>query len=397
MKPKYIKRLFIGENQSYFLFGPRGTGKSTWFKRNLKEYLLIDLLEPDVFRKYSAHPERLHQLIEANPDKRIIIIDEVQKIPDLLAVVHSLIEKKRNLCFILTGSSSRKIKRSGVDLLAGRAIIKNMHPFLAFEVKSFFRLDSVLKTGLLPVIFFAPNQDKALQAYITLYIKEEIQMEGLIRNLGNFSRFLETISFSHGSVLNISNISRECEIERKTVESYIHILYDLLLAYSIPVFHKRAKRILVKHSKFYFFDTGVYRALRPSGPLDRNTDIEGVALEGLIAQHLRAWIDYSGQNLKLYYWRTKSGSEVDFIIYGNSGFWAIEVKNKDKINAMDIKHLKAFKDDYPEAKAIFIYRGNERLKINNILCIPCEEFLLNLRPMGSDLRTSIFQTRNPKV
>jgi len=211
-------------------------------------------------------------------------------------------------------------------------------------------------------------------------MKEEVQMEGIVRNIGDFARFLEAISFSHGAVLNISNIARECEVERKTVQGYIEVLYDLLMAYSLPVFTKRAKRAVIQHSKFYLFDTGVFRTLRPSGPLDRSGEIEGPALEGLIAQHIRAWIDYSRSSCKLYYWRTKAGTEVDFIIYGEEGFWAIEVKNTINIRRNDLRPLKTFHKDYPECKPIFIYRGKEKILIDDILCIPCESFLLSLTP-----------------
>ena len=214
----------------------------------------------------------------------------------------------------------------------------------------------------------------------TFYLKEEIQMEGLVRNIGNFARFLEAMSFSHGSILNISNVARECEVERKTVQGYIEVLYDLMVAYSLPVFTKKAKRAVSQHPKFYFFDTGVYRTLRPSGPLDRPGEIDGPALEGSVAQHLRAWIDYSRTSCQLYYWRTKAGTEIDFIVNGKEGFWALEVKNTRNLRKNDLRPLKTFHQDYPECKPVFIYRGNEKLLIDNILCLPCESFLKVIKP-----------------
>ena len=318
---KIIKRHFQGPENSYFLFGPRGTGKTTWLKLNCKNELIIDLLEPGVYRQYKARPERLREVIKGNPDKKIILIDEIQKVPELLDPVHALIEEKLELQFILTGSSARKIKQRGVDLLGGRALVRSLHPFMASELKDKFDLKKALHTGLVPLVVSAQNPEDTLNAYITLYMKEEIQMEGLVRNIGNFARFLEAISFSHGAVLSISNVARECEVERKTVQGYIEVLYDLLMAYSLPVFAKRAKRAVVQHLKFYFFDTCLFRTLRPSGPLDRPGEIDGPALEGLVAQHIRAWIDYSQSSSKLYYWRTKAGTEVDFIIYAKEGFW----------------------------------------------------------------------------
>lgn len=375
-----IKRYFKGPKGSYFLFGPRGTGKTTWLKQNCKNALTIDLLEPGLYRRYKARPERLRELIEGNPDKKTVILDEIQKAPELLDVVHSLMEEKPGLQFILTGSSARKIKQKGVDLLGGRAIVRSLHPFMASELEDEFNLEKSLKTGLVPLIFSSQNPEDTLSAYIALYMKEEIQMEGLVRNIGNFARFLEAISFSHGSVLNISNVARECEVERKTVQGFIEILLDLLMAYSLPVFTKRAKRTVVQHPKFYFFDSGVFRTLRPSGPLDQPTEIDGPALEGLVAQNLRAWIDYSHSSCRLFYWRTKAGTEVDFIVYGKEGFWAIEVKNTQKIRRNELRPLKTFYQDYPECRPIFVYRGDEKLLVDNILCVPCKTFLASIKP-----------------
>lgn len=375
-----IKRYFRSPKNSYFLFGPRGTGKTTWLKTSCKNELIIDLLDPGVYRRYKAKPERLKELIKGNPDKKNVIVDEIQKAPELLDVVHLLIEENPEIRFILTGSSARKIKQKGVDLLAGRAVICSLHPFMASELKDSFNLEKALSTGLIPLVYYAKNPINTLDAYITLYMKEEIQAEGLIRDIGSFARFLEAISFSHGTVLNLNNVARECEVKRETVGGYIEILYDLLMAYPLPIFTKRAKRAVIKHPKFYFFDSGVFRILRPAGPLDRPNEIDGPNLEGLIAQHIRAWIDYSNSDYKFYYWRTKAGTEVDFIIYGKDGFWAIEVKNTSNINRNELKPLKTFCNDYPECKAAFVYRGDEKLLIDNILCIPCDTFLRSIEP-----------------
>jgi len=195
-----------------------------------------------------------------------------------------------------------------------------------------------------------------------------------------FRRFLEAVSFSHGSVLNLSNIARECEVNRKTAEGYLAILEDLLLAFRLPVFTKRAQRAVVSHPKFYLFDTGVFRGLRPAGPLDRPEEIEGTALEGLVAQHLRAWAAYSSSRFDLFYWRTAAGSEVDFVVYGASGFWAIEVKNTARIRPEDLRPLRSFGQDYPQCELIFLHRGGEQLRRDGILCLPCGEFLQQLRP-----------------
>ncbi len=375
-----ITRFFRDTKQSFFLFGPRGTGKSTWVHKNLKNALFIDLLAPEVFRAYSAKPERLREVSEAQKSGCTIVIDEVQKIPELLDVVHQLMEQRYGWRFVLTGSSARKLKRSGVDLLAGRAAVKTMHPFMAAELGNLFSLKEALTLGLIPLVLGAPSPKEAISAYVALYLREEVQMEGLVRNIGAFSRFLESISFSHGAILNISEVSRDCQVERKTVEGYISILEDLLLAFRIPVFTKRAKRHLSFHPKFYYFDVGVFRSVRPAGPLDSPQEIDGAALEGLVAQHLRAWNSYGEASGNLYFWRTKSGNEVDFVVYGKDIFCAIEVKNTARIQSKMLKGLVAFKEDYPEAQTCLLYRGKERIKIKNILCLPCEEFLVNLKP-----------------
>ncbi len=375
-----INRLFIPPERSFFLFGPRGTGKSTWMKKSYPDALYIDLLTPAVLQSYLAKPSRLVELIEDYPEKKVVIIDEVQKAPTLLSIVHQQIEKKQGIQFILTGSSARKLKRNSADLLGGRALKRELHPFMAAELGELFNLETALTQGLLPLVTGQSDAMDILHGYISLYLHEEVQMEGLVRNIENFSRFLEVISFSHASLLNVANIARDCMVKRKTVENYINILEELLLAYQIPIFSKRAKRELSSHPKFYLFDNGVYYALRPRGPLDRIDEMNGASLEGLICAHLRAWNDYSTEKHSIYFWRTRSGVEVDFIVYGPQGFWAIEVKNAKHVSQEDQKGLNAFLVDYPEAQAILLYRGTETFRRGKVLCMPCEVFLRQLMP-----------------
>lgn len=375
-----VIRFFHASSKSYFIFGPRGTGKSTWLKLHYPDGMFIDLLEPDTYRNYRTFPERLQEFVLAQNTTHTFIIDEVQKAPDLLSVVHLLIEKKQGWQFILTGSSSRKLKREGVDLLASRATLKHMHPFIAAELQEFFSLEKALSYGMLPLIYSSPTPLEDLKTYVALYMKEEVQMEGLVRNIDQFARFLEAISFSQASVLNYSNIARECGVSSKTVENYTAILEDLLLGFTLPVFSKKAKRHLISHPKFYYFDTGVYQAIRPKGPLDYPEEIFGLALETLVMQHLRAWLDYSQKEGKVYFWRTKSGLEVDFVIYGEIGFYAIEVKNSQKIKPEDLRGLYEFKKDYKNCECILLYRGKEKLKKDHILCMPVADFLLQLVP-----------------
>ncbi|MDR1728762.1 MAG: AAA family ATPase [Acidobacteriota bacterium] len=366
--------------QSFFLFGPRGTGKSTWLKTRMPDALLVDLLEPAVSYQLRARPAFLRELLDGDPRVRTVVIDEIQRVPTLLTVVHQLMEEKRGVRFVMTGSSSRKLKREGVDLLAGRALLVNCHPFLATELGTDFSLDQALTVGMLPVALASDDPAAVLKAYLALYMREEVQMEGLVRNLDGFARFLEAVSFSHASLLSISDVSRECAVSRTTVEGYVSILEDLLVAARLPVFGKRAKRQLVGHDKFYLFDAGVYRALRPKGPLDRPEEIDGAALEGLVFQHLRGWNDYSGAPNALSFWRTQGGLEVDFVVYGEAGMAAVEVKNSTKVSAGDLRGMKAFAADYPEARRFLLYRGRERFLRDGVLCVPCEEFLKNLRP-----------------
>lgn len=377
---KLFSRLFTAPERSFFLFGPRGTGKSTLITTRYPNSLRIDLLRPETLRGFLARPESLAELVYGNPDKSVIVIDEVQKAPSLLSVVHQLIEERRGLQFILTGSSARKLKRSSADLLGGRALKRMLHPFMAAELNNYFSLEHALQNGMLPLIYGEKDPQDILHAYVNLYLHEEIQAEGLVRNLESFARFLEIVTFSHGSLLNITNISRECAVKRKTVENYIDILEELLLARRLPIFSKRAQRELSTHPKFYLFDAGVYYALRPKGSLDRPEEIEGAALEGLVAQHLFAWNDYSTEKHSLGFWRTRAGAEVDFVVYGKKSFYAIEVKNAKRVSSQDTSTLETFLQDYSSAKAILLYRGKEVIKIKNVLCMPCADFLLQLKP-----------------
>lgn len=374
-----FQRFLKAPASSFFLFGPRGTGKSTWLADVFPEAIQINLLLNEDFREYSSKPERIREKLEGMGD-RVVVIDEVQRVPELLSEVHSLIEQKRGFRFVLTGSSSRKLKRTGVDMLGGRAVLCRMHPFMASELGPAFNLDRALRLGLLPLVWSSPEPEKTLKGYAGLYLNEEVKMEGLVRRVGDFARFLEVMAFSHGAVLNLSNVSRECGINRKTVESHVSILEDLLLGFRIPVFTRRAKRVVIAHEKFYYFDAGIYRSLRLRGPEDRSEEMAGGALEGLLAQHLRAWVDYSENDAKLSYWRTPSGTEVDFVVHGPGIFDVIEIKNTPREREKDLKPLRAFKADYPRARACFLYRGKERFVRHGISILPVKEFLSFLVP-----------------
>ena len=374
-----VGRFFQVPSRSCFVFGPRGTGKSTWLRERIPDALFVDLLEPSTHRSLSARPERLRELLAGAPGKETVVIDEIQRVPELLTVVHAAMEAPSPPRFILTGSSARKLRRGGVDLLGGRAVQRTLHPFMAAELPA-FDLPAALRFGLVPLVVGASDPEDVLAGYASLYLDQEVRAEGLTRNVGGFTRFLEAISFSHGAQLNVSAVARECEVERKVVAGYVGILEDLLLAFRLPVFRKRAKRATVTHHKLYLFDAGVFRSLRPKGPLDRPGEIDGQALEGLVAQHLRAWAAYSSHDVDLFFWRTRAGAEVDFVVYGETGVQAFEVKNAARVHSTDLRSLRAFRDEYPEAETALLYRGRERLRIDGVWCLPVEDFLRRMMP-----------------
>lgn len=372
----YSRLIKPPHGKSFFLFGPRGTGKTTWVKTNFPKAIYLDLLEAELFNDLLANPQRLGRFIPEKY-KGWIIIDEVQRVPQLLNEVHRLIEKYKYK-FVLTGSSARKIRKGGENLLGGRALTFFMHPFSAIELKSDFSLKHSLKYGQLPSVYVEKEPKKYLEAYVKAYLEQEIYQEGLTRNLGRFVRFLEAASFSQGCVLNISEVSRECAVERKVVENYFLILEDLLIAYHLPVFAKRAKRRLVVHPKFYFFDIGVYRTIRPMGPLDRPEEAEGVALESLFLHELKTINEALSLGYKIYYWRTASKKEVDFVLYGNKGLYAFEIKRTSRVTKAMFSGLQSFIRDYPQAKAYFVYGGKRYTREGSIEIIPIIDMLNKL-------------------
>lgn len=363
-------------DQSFFLFGPRGVGKTSWLKTNYPNALYFDLLNDDIYREFLARPTRLNEKI-SQQHNNWIIIDEIQKVPSLLNEVHRLIEN-RNLKFILTGSSARSLRRKGVNLLAGRALTYHMHPFTSYELKEQFDLAQSLQYGLLPMAYFGKQPRKYLLSYIRTYLREEILQEGATRNIPLFARFLEIASFSQGEILSYSEIAREIGISRHTVANYFDILEDLLIASRLPVFSKRAKRKIIAHPKFYYFDVGIYRTIRPHGPLDTAAETDGAALETLFLQEAKAYNDYFDLEYNFYYWRTQNQEEVDFVFYGNNGFHAFEIKRKEKLYSSDFDNLKVFAYDYPEAKLYLLYGGTEEYFEVDIHVIPYKNALLEM-------------------
>lgn len=376
----YIPRFLMPPQESFFLFGPRGTGKSTWLRHSFPEALWIDLLDAAAERHYAAYPERLRESVVDIAPGSVCVIDEVQRVPHILPIVHSLIEEKRGIQFILTGSGARKLRRSSSDLLGGRALLRYMQPFLAGELGSQFQLKRALRLGLVPMVWESPDAEEKLRAYVGIYLREEVQAEGWVRQIGDFARFMEVASFSHASLLNTTQIARDAHVKRPTVDNYLQILEDLLLAFRLRVFTRRATRKMAEHSKFYYFDAGVFWSMRPRGPMDSDAELEGQALEGLVAQHLRAWVAAQHDYHQLAFWRTSTGVEVDFIVYGARGFWAIEVKRSADLCPADVHGLTSFQEEYPEAQVLLLYGGTEPITYRGVLCLPVSQFLMQVHP-----------------
>jgi len=375
MYTRLLKLPLDGE-ESIFLFGPRGTGKTFWITTQIPNAVHINLLKFSSYQKLSNQPESLIEFIPPGYEGWIVI-DEVQRIPELLNEVHDQIEAHGRK-FILTGSSSRSLKRKGVNLLAGRALQYHMHPLLCDEIGDQFDIKKTLEFGLLPKAQLSDTPQKYLETYIRNYIREEVFQEALARNINAFFRFLEAASFSQGQMLNILNISREVGVERATISNYFDILEDLLIGVRIEAFTKRAQRDIKTHSKFYYFDVGVYRTLRPAGYLDSPEEMDSAELETLFLQSTRAINDYHELKYGIYFWHTAANLEVDFVLYGKRGLFAFEIKRTRRVDKKMLRGLKAFKKDYPEAKLYLVYMGFEKLFVDDIHIIPIAELLKSL-------------------
>ena len=371
---------------SFFLFGPRGTGKSTWVEAALPKALRVDLLRESTFAELAGHADRLEAMADGQ-GASTIILDEVQKLPSILDEVHRLIER-RHFRFALTGSSARKLRRSGANLLAGRAQTLTMHPFAASELGAGFDIKRAVRWGMLPTVWTGSDPDAYLRGYVGTYLREEVQQEAMVRNIGSFSRFLEAASFSQAAVLNVQTVAADCAINRKTVENHFDLLEDLLLAVRVPVFRRRAARKLTAHPKFFFFDAGVFRALRPRGPLDSDDEVDGAAIETLVFECLRAENANHNLGYQIFYWRTMTGAEVDFVLYGERGLHAFEVKRSSVFRESDLDGLRLFCADYPAAKGHLFYGGTKRYRFDAIDVVPIAEGLSTLREVLGSKRPS---------
>ena len=362
------------ENESVFLWGARQTGKSTLLKNLFPKARYFDLLKSDDFERFNRRPALLREELEIVKESEIIIIDEIQKVPQLLDEVQWLIVN-RNLRFILSGSSARKLKRSGANLLGGRAISNKLFPLVSAEIPD-FNLIRAVNNGMLPRHYIVENAQKRLQAYIGEYLQEEIRAEALIRNLASFTRFLEVAAITSGEIVNYLNIASECGVSSPTIKEYFSILEETLIGYMIPAFTEKTKRRVVQASRFYYFDVGIVNYLLKRRLLQPGSADFGKAFEHLIIQEIIAYLRYSENENQLSYWRTSSGYEVDAVI--GKAKVAIEIKSSKEVQSNHTKGLKAFIEEFPETRSIIVSLDKNYRLMNGLEIIPAELFLKKL-------------------
>ena len=359
-------------HRSVFVFGARQTGKSTLLRHLFPEAVYFDLLEADTFRELSARPEYMRQTVP--PGTRLVVIDEVQKLPALLDEVHLMIERHKAMRFVLTGSSARKLKRGGANLLAGRALVTRLHPLVSPEIGS-GRLLSRLNRGSLPAVLDSEIPHEDLKAYVGTYLQEEIRSEGLTRSVENFSRFLEVAGACNGEQVNFTQVGSDAGVPPRTIREYFQILEDTLIAYSLPAYQKTIKRKPVATAKFFLFDVGVANTLLRRSDIVAGSEAFGRALEHLIFLELRAHLDYTRSDLPLTYWRTRSRIEVDFVIGDRV---AIEVKGTARVTRRDLKGLRALGEELPLEKQIVVCTEPRLRTDDGVELIPVEQFLEDL-------------------
>jgi len=361
-------------NESCFLWGARQTGKSTLLKFLYPESLYFDLLLSDEYERLVRRPSLLREVIEGSNLSSPVIVDEIQRIPELLNEVHWLIEN-RGIRFILSGSSPRKILRSGGNLLGGRALRYELHPLVSAEIPG-FDLVKALNNGLLPRHYLSNNPGKLLSAYLGSYLRDEIITEARIRNITSFSRFLEAAAFSNGEMVNYTNIAADCGVSSPTVREYFQILADTLTGHFLPSFQKNPKRRVINAPRFYLFDVGIAGYLIKRGRIDFGSEAFGKAFEHFIYQEIIAHSHYSDLNYPVCYWRTASQLEVDFILGDHET--AIEVKSTSMVNPRHLKGLKSFSEEYKVKRTIVVSTDPHPRRIDNIRILPWKIFLEEL-------------------
>ena len=369
------KQVFIGsEQESIFFWGARQTGKSTLLKTLFPNALWFDLLLSDEYERLSKKPELLREIILANRNVSLVIIDEIQRLPDLLNEVHWLISNHK-VRFILSGSSPRKILRGGFNLLGGRALRYELYPLISVEIPD-FDLIRALNHGLLPRHYDSANPRKLLSSYIGSYLQDEIVAEARIRNVHTFSRFLEVAALTNGEMINYTNIASDCGISAKTIKEYFQILEDTLIGRYLHSFQKRPKRRVITAPKFYMFDIGITNYLLNRTKIEKGTELFGKAFEHFIYQEIYAHSRYSDVNYPMYYWRTASQIEIDFVLGDHEV--AIEVKATDQATVRHLKGLKAFAEEYDVKKLILVSNDPLPRLVDDIEILPWKIFLERL-------------------
>lgn len=362
---------------SIFLWGARQTGKSTMLMEQFRDAKYYDLLESDLYERFRRNPSMLRHELEMADTGTVVIIDEIQKIPELLDEVHWLIARK-GFRFILSGSSARKLRRCGANLLGGRAIRQQLFPFVSAEIPD-FSLSRAINNGMLPRHYLVENAELRLQSYVGDYLREEIKAEALTRNVGTFTRFLEIAAINDGEILNYKNVASDCGVSAPTVKEYFSILEETLLGYTLPAFTKTVKRRSIQAPKFYLFDVGIVNYLTHRRDLEPGSTDYGHALEHLVVQEVIAYLTYKRSRLAATYWRSASGYEVDIVIidnYTRNPVCAIEVKSCNEVQNRHLKGLRAFGEEYPELKRICLSHDKQPRKTDDgIVILPVEEFL----------------------
>lgn len=356
------------ERKSCFLLGPRQTGKSWLIKAHLPQARIYNLLDVEMYRALSRRPSLIRE--ELREDGEIVVVDEIQKLPELLNEIHLAIEE-RKARFLMTGSSARKLRRQGVNLLGGRAKSISFHPFVSAELKDLFDLHKALSRGLLPPIYFSDSHLSELKDYVEMYLREEIAMETAIRNLPAFSRFLDVAALCNGQLINYTEIGNNAQVAPTTVREYFNVIETTLIAKRLPAWRESKKRKAISCAKFYFFDIGVVRLLQGRNELQEASSDFGEALETLVFHELSAYVDYTFRE-PLSFWRSTSGFEVDFLMGNHT---AIEVKAARTFSPRHLKGLKALMEEGVFKRYILVNLGSREHSIDGIDIIPLPKFL----------------------
>lgn len=371
------KRLFDIENQldeAMFLFGGRQVGKSTLLKERFPDAIYYDLLKSDLRRRLRRNPELFRNALLNEPEGTLVVVDEIQKVPDLLDEVHYLLFEK-HLRFILSGSSARKLKKEGANTLGGRAGKRTLFPLVWPEVPN-LEIDRAVQNGMIPRHYMVKDATDRLESYVDLYLREEIQEEALVQNIDDFTRFMEVAAISDGEILNYENIASDCGVSAKTVKSYFNILYETLIGYEIPAYTKVIKRKVSQASKFYYFDVGLANYLMGRNSLKRGTDDFGHAFEHYVVQEIIAYRGYFKRREKISYWHTYTGLEVDMVI-GDANV-AIEIKSCEEVRTRHKTGLKAFKEEHAEARLLLVSLDPVSRLEGDIEVMNVEDFLKKL-------------------